>query len=424
MATLSTAQEATEIRTPVHFKHDFFEHSRSLLRSRIEDCEVIVITANGLLQMSSDSTFPFRQDASFWYLTGINEPDITLVIDEDDEYVIVPERSASREAFDGAVDDIEITKLSGIRTVLDEKTGWERLHKRLKQVAKVAILQAPSGYVEQYGMYTNPSRARLTTKLKDANDQLELVDIRPILASLRVVKRPLELAAIQQAIDITIAGLREVTDPKNLLAASYEYEVEADLTRSFRHAGSAGHAFTPIVAAGKRACTLHNVANEGPLHAGQLLVLDVGADVAHYAADITRTVAIGEITERQRSVHRAVLEAQNFALTLLKPGALLKENEQKIEDFLGQKLIELGLITKIDHESVRAYYPHSTSHFLGLDVHDVGDYSQPLVAGMVLTCEPGIYIAEEGIGVRIEDDILITETGNVNLSEALQRSVA
>jgi Xaa-Pro aminopeptidase len=411
----------TVISHDLSFTHDFFEHSRTNLRALVEDCELIVITANGLLQWSGDATFPFRQDSSFWYLTGISEPDLTLVIDKDSEYLIVPGRSVSRQAFDGSIDADALTAISGIETVLDDEQGWKRLNGRLKEVTDVATLLAAPDYVEQYGMYTNPSRARIIRKVKDANDQLKIVDIRPHLSSMRVIKRPLELAAIQTAIDITIAGIKVVTQPEKLLYVQYEYEIEADLTREFRYAGAGGHAFSPIVAAGKRACTLHNVANEGELQAGQLLVLDVGADVHHYAADITRTVAIGEVTQRQRDVHAAVLDTQNFAMSLLKPGALMKENEQQVEDFLGKKLQELGLITDIDHESVRKYYPHSTSHFLGLDVHDIGDYAKPLAPGMVLTCEPGIYIPEEGIGVRIEDDILITEEGNLNLSQALER---
>jgi Xaa-Pro aminopeptidase len=408
---------------PLSFTREFFEHSRANLRGLIPDTELIVVAAHGLLQWSGDSTFPFRQDSNFWYLTGVNEPDITLVIDGEHEYLIVPGRSATREAFDGSIDAGKLTEISGISTVMSEDDGWETLTARLKQVKQVATLLAPPEYVEQYGIYTNPARARLTRQLKNANDTLEIIDIRPAMASMRVIKRPLELAAIQQAIDITIAGIRTVTQAEALRAASREYQIEADLTREFRHAGSNGHAFSPIIAAGPRAVTLHNVANEGPVEPGQLLVLDVGADVRHYAADITRTVAVGEVSERQRAVHAAVLDTQNFAMSLLKPGALIKENEQKVEDYLGQKLIDLGLIKEIDHETVRKYYPHSTSHFLGLDVHDVGDYDMPLASGMVLTCEPGIYIPEEGIGVRIEDDILITETGCTNLSQALKRDL-
>jgi Xaa-Pro aminopeptidase len=202
-----------------------------------------------------------------------------------------------------------------------------------------------------------------------------------------------------------------------------EYEIEADLTRGFRRRGAMGHAFEPIVAGGERACTLHNVANNGQLSSDELLLLDVGAEVRHYAADITRTYSIGTPSRRQQAVFDAVLEVQQFAFSLLKPGALLKENEQQIEQFMGEKLRELGLIKNIEHDEVRKFYPHSTSHFLGLNVHDIGDYSRPLEPGMVLTVEPGMYIPDEKIGVRIEDDVLITDDGYEILTDRLPRSL-
>ncbi len=173
------------------------------------------------------------------------------------------------------------------------------------------------------------------------------------------------------------------------------------------------------MANGQRAVTLHNVENNGSLDGAETTVLDVGAEVCHYAADITRTVMAKKPSQRQQAVYDAVLDVQEFALGMLKPGTVLKEYEQKVEHYMGEKLTALGLIDDTSHEAVRKYYPHATSHFLGLDVHDVGDYTLPLEPGMVLTCEPGIYIPEEGIGVRIEDDILITENGHKVLSAGL-----
>jgi Xaa-Pro aminopeptidase len=155
----------------------------------------------------------------------------------------------------------------------------------------------------------------------------------------------------------------------------------------------------------------------------ELLLLDVGAEVNHYAADITRTVSISAPSRRQQAVFDAVLEVHAFALSLLRPGALMKENEQQIEQLMGEKLRELGLIKSIEHDEVRKYYPHATSHFLGLNVHDIGDYLRPLEPGMVLTVEPGIYIPEEAIGVRIEDDVLITADGYEILTDRLPRKL-
>lgn len=402
------------------FTTEFFAGNRQRLKELFTGTAPIVVTASGLLQRGADSTFAFAQDANFWYLTGINEPDIILVLDRDKEYLIVPKRSASREAFDGAIEAEPLTKRSGVRTVYDDREGWEQLGSRLKKVKHAATLAVPLPYVEQYGMYTNPARAALVERLKTYNDGLELLDLNQHLVRLRMIKQAPELAAMQQAIDITIATIKAVTKPAKLRGYAHEYQLEAELGRGFRQRGAVGHAFEPIVAGGERACTLHNVANNSPLVADELVLIDVGAEVEQYAADITRTYSLnGAPSRRQQAVHAAVLEVQHHAFDLLRPGVLMKEYEQQIEHFMGEKLRELGLIKSISQEDVRKFYPHATSHFLGLNVHDVGDYERPLEPGMVLTVEPGIYIAEEGIGIRIEDDVLITETGIKILSRKL-----
>lgn len=406
-----------------NFTSEFFAGNREKLRQLSASTAPIVVTANGLLQRGGDSTYPFEQDASFWYLTGINDPDIILVLDKEQDYLIVPHRGASRVAFDGAVDETGLSHVSGIKTVLDDQEGWDRLKNRLKRAKQVATLPPAPAYVEAHGLYTNPARAMLSKRLQEINSNLEFLDLSQQLARMRSVKQPVELAAIQAAIDITNVTLQEIIQPGNLSGYKYEYEVEADITRGFRRRGAQGHAFEPIVASGKRACTLHNVANNGRLTKNELLLMDVGAMVDHYAADITRTVSLSEPSRRQQAVYDAVLEAQNFAKALLKPGVLMKEYEEQIEQFMGEQLRKLGLIKSIEHDQVRRFYPHATSHFLGLNVHDTGDYHSPLEAGMVLTVEPGIYIPEEAIGVRIEDDVLITEDGYRCLSDGLPRQL-
>lgn len=403
------------------FSPDFFAGNRAALRKLLQNDAPVVIAAHGLLQQSADTTFPFRQDSNFWYLTGIDEPDIILVLDGKHEYLLVPGRSSSRKAFDGEVDHAHLAKTSGITEILDAEDGWKRLDATLKKTGTVHTLAAPEAYIEQYGMYTNPARARLLQGLHARHPKLAVTDIRGHLGSLRSVKHPVEIQAIQKAVDITIDALQYVTDPTRLSEFSYEFEIENELTKKFRTNLSRGHAFSPIIASGQRAVTLHNINNNAEIFAHSLVVLDVGAEVSHYAADITRTVVYGQASQRQKAVHAAVLEVQEYALALLKPGVLLKEYEVQVETFLGGKLQELGLIDSIDRELVRQFYPHAASHFLGLDVHDVGDYSRPLEPGMVVTCEPGIYISTEGIGVRIEDDVLITATGNTVLSDALPR---
>lgn len=406
------------------FTSDFFAGNRERLRQLFTGTAPIVLTANGSLQRASDEAYPFQQDANFWYLTGINEPGYILVIDKDKEYLIAPERSHVQETFDGAISTEDVAQRSGIATIVSYKEGWHRLENRLRKVQHVATLAAPASYIDVWGMHTNPARAVLVKQLRAINADVELLDLRTHLARMRMIKQPQELAALQQAIDITIDTLKEVTRPSHLAKYAYEYEIEADITRGFRRRGAtglAGHAFTPIVAGGKRACTMHHVANDGALASDELIVLDVGADFSQYSADITRTVISGTPTRRQRTVHEAVLAVQEHAFSLLKPGVMLREYEEAVVAFMGEKLRELGLIKSITEESVREFFPHATSHFLGLNTHDAGDYDRPLEAGVVMTVEPGIYIQDEGIGVRIEDDILITEDGIRILTDRLPR---
>ncbi|HUS26249.1 MAG TPA: Xaa-Pro aminopeptidase [Nevskiaceae bacterium] len=404
------------------FGSEFFAANRERLRQLFTGTAPIVITANGLLQQAGGEAFPLHQDRSFWYLTGIDEPDIVLVMDKGREYLIVPGREDSREKFDGRIDPAVVTRRSGIKDILNEKEGWRQLEARLKKVQHVATLGATPKYIEVYGVYSNPARATLIRRLKKANPGIELLDLRPHVARMRMVKQPLELQAIQQAIDITAEALKEVMRPKQLAKYGHEYEIEADFFRGIRKRGAQGHAFPPIVASGPRTCTMHYFANNAPLASDELVLMDVGAQVEYYAADITRTVAVGsKPSRRQQQIHDAVLEAQEYAFALIKPGLLLGEYEKQMEQFVGEKLRELGLIKSIERDAVREFFPHRTSHFLGLDTHDAGDYDWPLEAGAVLAVEPGIYAPQEGIGVRIEDNVLVTPEGCTVLSSQLPR---
>ena len=263
----------------------------------------------------------------------------------------------------------------------------------------------------------------IVEKIKSYNSEIELLDINQHLARLRMIKQLPELQAIQQAIDITTRTIKQATSSKKIAKYSHEFEIEAELSRGYRATGASGHSFDPIVASGERACVLHSVANNGAMSSDELVIIDTGAEVDHYAADIARTLSLGNPSRRQQAVHAAVIETQNYAFDLLKPGVYIKEYEQQIEHFIGEKMRELGLIKSIKHDDVRRFYPHATSHFLGLNVHDVGDYERPLEPGTVMTVEPGIYIREEGIGVRIEDDVLITPKGIKILSKNLSRDL-
>lgn len=406
-----------------NFTSQFFAGNRERLRELFTGKAPIVVSANGLLQRGGDSGYAFNQDANFWYLTGIDEPDILLVMDRDKDYLIVPTRDANREAFDGAIGVETLRRRSGIKEIYNEKTGWDHLASRLKKVKHLATVAPAPAYIEHFGIYANPARSTLVARLKGLNPELELLDLGPHLSRQRMIKQPVEIATLQKAIDITVSSLKQTLQPAKLKNYKYEYQLEAELSRGFRQRGAKGHAFEPIVAAGKRACTLHNTTNDGRLSANQMIVVDVGAEVEHYAADITRTVSTSPPSRRQRAVYAAVLDVQNFAINLLCPGVMLKDYEQQIEHYMGEKLRELGLIKTIDHDSVREFYPHATSHFLGLNVHDVGDYDRPLEPGVVLTVEPGIYIQKEAIGVRIEDDVLITPKSHRILTSKLPREL-
>lgn len=405
------------------FRADFFSGNRSRLRELFTGTAPIVIAGNGRMQRSGDASFPFHQDANFWYLTGIDEPDAVLVMDKNKEYIIVSEKDDGQAAFDGVVSFDELSRISGIESVVSEKEGWKQLASRLHKVRHVATIAAPPVYIQPYSMFANPARARLLAKMKSENAEIDFLDISEHIVRLRMIKQEPELAAISKAISITIDSLKESLRPSKRIKYAYEYEIEAEIYRGFRRRGSHGHAFDPIVASGGNATTIHYVSNSGALSSDELVVLDVGAEYEHYSADITRTIAIGEPTRRQQQIFDAILDVQAYAYTQLKLGLIMRDFEQNMEVYMGEKLRELGLIKTIESSNVRAYYPHATSHHLGLNIHDVADYSQPLEPNMILTVEPGIYIPEEGIGIRIEDDVRITQNSIDILTNGLPASL-
>lgn len=402
------------------FTSEFFTGNRQRLRDSVKAKGPIIVTANAQLQRGADASFSFQQDAAFWYLTGITEPEVILVMDSSGEYLMVPPREMIRQMFDGAIDTSELSRQSGITDVYDLETGWKKLSKRLKTSKQFLTPEPNPVYFEYFAMYTNPSRATLVARVQEYNPDIELVDIRKDIARLRMVKQAPELKALRQAIDITIDSIMDATTESKLASYNYEYELDAEIGYGFRRRGARGHGFDPIVASGASAATIHSLTNNGPLLPDSLVVIDVGADYGQYCADITRTYSVGgHPSSRQETIHAAVAEVQQYAFGLLKPGVFMKEFEIAIEVYMGKTLHKIGLIKDTERESIRAYYPHACSHFLGLDPHDAGDYDAPLVPGIVMTVEPGIYIPEEGIGVRIEDDVLITENGIEILSRRL-----
>ncbi len=399
------------------FKAEFFIRNRREFRKKLGSLGLSVIASNGLLQKSLDATFPFRQDSNFWYLTGLNEPSILLVIDGDDEYLVLPEQSEYMRIFDGGMDKESIGKSSGIGEVFDFQEGWNKLQKRLKKVKKVGVLLAPAPYIQQLNMYVNPTKAQLQKQLLESNPKLEFKDIKPLTIGLRSIKQPEELSAIKKATNITMQGFVDAS--KAFKSVKSEKELERVLSEQFLRA-DAEHAYSPIVASGKNATILHYVINDSNLTEKQLTLIDSGASIDMYSSDITRTLAKSP-TERQRKVHESVQNVLSLATEEIKPGITLRDFEKRVKEIMSERLIELGLLNSIDDDRYREYYPHATSHHVGLDVHDPIPSDEVLRPGMVLTVEPGIYIKKESVGVRIEDIVLVNKSGCENLSTKLSR---
>lgn len=402
------------------FTADFFINNRQKLLQQTE-AKLVVLSANGLLQRSADTTFPFRQDSNFWYLTGVSEPDYVLVLERDEVFLIAPKRADHRDQWDGLIDKRAVKSISGIKQIVEHHEGWTKLDMLLKKHKKVHTITPVEAYFDHFGFYANPSKGVLLSSLAK-HRKLEQVDIRLNIARLRQIKQPEEIQAIQKAIDITAKSLKSVK--RKLSKYTNERQIVADLSRDFINASADGHAYQPIVATGGNATTIHYIKNNQDIHANDLVLLDVGAEVQGYSADITRTYSTSTPSKRQISVHKAVLSVQEQAFALLKPGIDMKKYEKTVDSIMAIELKKLGLLDDVnDKKRLKKYYPHLTSHFLGLDTHDAADYKQPLKAGMVLTVEPGIYIPDENIGVRIEDDVLVTDDGIKVLSSGLPTSL-
>lgn len=398
------------------FTNNFFTNNRKRLKSEVGD-NPIIISANGSVQRAGDSAYPFRQDSNFWYLTGIDEPDMVLVMLPEQEFIILPERSSIQETFDGKIDKALLQQTSGIETFYSFMEGWEALRLATKQ-SKFVNTCLYNGFDTRHSMYLNPAKPRLVSRLKKMLPKARLNDTRKTLAKMRMIKQPPEINAIKQAVKVTKESFAAVFVDDWAKQYKNEAEISARLSYEFAKRGCQP-AYPSIVAGGQRAVTLHYDKNNQPIDTSELLLVDAGAEYNNYAADITRVFNAEPMEKFQRQVYSAVKKAQKLAYKQLKPGALLGDVESIVEKNIGEFLLKRGIITKPEREQIRKFYPHSFSHHLGLDVHDVADYSRPLSEGMVITVEPGIYIADKHIGVRLEDDVLITKTGHQVLSRSL-----
>ncbi|MEJ2339339.1 MAG: Xaa-Pro peptidase family protein [Gemmatimonadales bacterium] len=351
----------------------------------------------------------FRQDNNFFYLTGLEVPDSWLVMiaaggELRAQILFIPERKPAEEMWTGPKPSFqEASKLSGIVDVRAVSDFEETAVEPLKQDAGVEAIYAPLNPHSRHDPH-------IQTLLFEGRTEVQ--DLEPALARLRLVKDPFEIEMLRRAIAITdgahVAALRTARP------GMYEYELEAVIEYNFRRGGAERVGFPSIVGAGPNSVVLHYDKSRRRMEEGELVVMDIGAEYSYYSADVTRTIPVsGRFTSRQREIYDLVLGAQEAALTAVKPGNTLMDVERAARVYLQ----EHGA-GKCGPKSCNDQFPHGVSHWLGMDVHDVGDYTVKLEPGMVLTVEPGIYLADESIGIRIEDDVLVTETGYELLSSA------
>jgi len=380
-----------------------------------------VVTAFSAVQQSRDGAAPFLQEANFLWLTHLTEPDWLYVNDGERTYLVSPQRSEQQRLFDGGMSDDAARTMSGVDEVVSPEVWQSRLQQIAVKYTTVYTL-GPDPSEDHYDFVSNPAPKKLRTLLKKQGVTVE--DVRPVLSKMRACKRAEELKKQRAAIAVTVRAFERVRHQLEAAQYQYEYEIEADMTQIIRASGAEGHAYEPIVASGKNALTLHWCKNTDRLPRHGLVLIDVGARVEGYAADITRTYAIGTPTDRERAVHAAVEAVHRAIIALIAPGVSLAAYSDAVDDIMKDALQTLGLLAhRDDTDTYRKYFPHAISHGLGLDVHEsLGGFTE-FQPGMVLTVEPGIYIPEEGIGVRIEDDILVTETGNKNLSAGLSTAL-
>lgn len=402
------------------FEAEFFTGNRRRLAEKAPG-SIIFIAANGELQKNADEGFLFRQDSSFWYLTGLNIADAVLVMNTKNgqELLILPPREAHRDQWEGALEHAEITKRSGIENIQNYREGWQMASEWLAKTKVIHTLPAaPSRYYRFYGLHPNPARKRLLSKLKRMSSGLQIKSIRTEIKGLRIIKQPAELTAIKKAIRLTEAGYKAVAKERPKL--KFEYEAQVVLEATFRRLGASGTGFDSVIASGRNAATIHYRDNNQPLRRQDMLLIDSGAQVEYYTADITRMfLPLDGLTKRQQEHLKAVQTVKKYAESIMKPGIAHRYYENLVRESMREQMLKLGLL-KTPKQKVTW---HLTSHHLGLDTHDIADYDEAFSPGMVLTIEPGIYNSEEGIGVRLEDDYLITETGCIKLSDGLPSSL-
>ena len=401
----------------------FYSGNRKELASRLPAGSMLILHANDVFPTNADGTFALHQNANLFYLTGIDQEESVLImtIREDgwDEILLLRETNEQIAIWEGArLSQQQARELSGIQDVRWTKE-YDSLLDRLVPSATMVFVEA-----NQHPRCTCPvetRNARMTKELKEKLPDVVLKNVYEILSLMRQIKKPEEIEALKKACEITNEGFRALLG--FIRPGLGEWQIEGFLSNEFIGRGARKFSFLPIIASGKDTCVLHYIQNSKRCEDGALVLMDIGTEYGNYNSDMTRTVPVnGKFTSRQRAVYESVLNMMTYAKSILRPGILKSEYERLVRVFAAGELVKLGLITPAqvaenpaDPPIVRKYYMHGCSHFLGLDVHDVGESNPVVLPGMVFTVEPGIYIAEESIGIRLENDILIGETENTDL---------
>lgn len=392
---------------------NFFSSNRQNLMNRLQG-GIAILSGNTAMQKTNDLAYAFAQEGNFYYLTGIREPDWKLIIDSSSgrTTLVAPIVESIHALFDGSLSFEEARRISGAERVIDENEAERYLRGLAKRHSIAYTLMTPK-HVTHYNFSLNPAQQDNVRTLERIFGEIR--DCQKELTALRAIKQPEEIIAVQKAVDITVDAFEKVKT--NLNIYTHEFQIEADMTREFRYHGADGHAYDPIIASGNHACTLHYIDNSDRLSNNKLILLDVGASFQGYSADITRTYAKKQATKRQVQLHERLQHAQADIIGLLGPGVSVAEYSKSVDVIMKQALSDVRLLRDIDDiDTYRQYFPHAISHGLGIDTHDSLGGPTHFEPGMILTVEPGIYVPAEGIGIRIEDDILITKSGYKNLS--------
>lgn len=420
-----------------------YRQRRDALMGQLPANSAVVLPGAGLMTRSRDSEFAFRQNSDFYYLTGIKEPDALLVLlpgrAEGESVVFCLDRDPTMEAWTGRrLGAAGVVTEYGIDQAFENAERDERLSELL---AGRELLYLPLESAEAVSL-AEDALSDAQAGLRRGRPPLRgWLDISPLIHAMRLIKSEAEIALLRHAARISAQAHRRAMQVSR--PGLSEFQLQAELEHEFVWQGASGPAYSTIVGSGANACVLHYIENSAPLCEDGLVLIDAGAEFELYAGDITRTFPVsGRFSDAQRALYQVVLNAQQRAVSAVQPGATLAGIHQGVVHDLTAGLIELGLLAgevqaRIDDESYRRFYLHSTSHWLGLDVHDVGAYRldeqtpRPLVAGMVLTVEPGLYIpsdndipdAYQGIGIRIEDNVVVTNEGHEVLTAGVPKQV-